>query len=97
MQKLSVMEDEIPMDIVELMAKNQHERGLSKLKHFHGSHNLQKERKLLNMKKGAMIEVNQHVGGGTGLKKNTAKIKTQPKQTVKVNLLPSQEINAKVV
>lgn len=86
-QKLYVMEDEIPMDIVELMEKNQHERGLSNLKHSHENHNLEKERRGLQMKKTSTSQVNQHVGGGTSLKKNTTKIKAHPKQNGKVNML----------
>jgi len=90
-QKLYVMEDQIPMDIVELMAKNQHERGLSNLKHFQESRNLQKERTKLKMKEAATSQANKHVGGRTGLKKNSAtpKIKAQSKQTGKVNLQAS--------
>ena len=67
----SKMEDEIPMDIVELMAKNQHEGGLSNLKHRHESYNNQKDKRRLKMNKKNLSHINKCVEGGTGLKKDT--------------------------
>ena len=67
----SEMEDEIPMDMVELMAKNQHERGLSNLKRLHESYNTQKDKRRLKMNKTDLSHINKCVEGGTGLKKDT--------------------------
>jgi hypothetical protein len=87
-KKFSEMEDEIPMDIVELMAKNQHERGLSNPKRLHKSHNLQKDERRLKMKKADPTHVNKHVEEGAGLKQDmvTPKSKAWPKQTGQENL-----------
>lgn len=48
--KISEMGDRILMDIVELMAKNKQERGLSNLNHFHKYDNSKKHRRRLKMK-----------------------------------------------
>ena len=65
------MEDQIPMDIVELMAKNQHERGLSNMKRLHESYNTQKDKRILKMNKTNPSHINKCVEGGAGLKKDT--------------------------
>jgi hypothetical protein len=87
-QNFSETEDEIPMDIVELMAKNQHERGLSNLKRLREIHNTQKDKRRLKMNETDLSHIHKCVEGGAGLKQDpaTPKSKAQPKQTGKANL-----------
>ena len=70
------MEDEIHVDIVELIDKNQHERGLSNPTHFHKKLNLHKDGRGLKRKK-------------EDLSQSTHKSKAQPKPTCEENLQTS--------
>eukprot|EP01018_Ginkgo_biloba_P001677 Gb_11974 [translate_table: standard] len=49
-KRYSELDEEIPMDIVELMAKIQHERGLSRLENVHKGHYRQKDKSVMRMK-----------------------------------------------
>eukprot|EP00253_Pinus_taeda_P008189 PITA_08189 len=84
-QRFSEMEDEIPMDIVELMAKNQHERGLSNLNRLHESHKTKKGVEKLKMNETVHRHINNCVEGGGRPKKDTAS-GAQLKKTGKSNL-----------
>jgi len=90
-QEFPEIEDEIPMDIVELRVKNQHERGLSSPKHLHRKNNLQKDGRRFKIQKTDLSHVNKYVEGGTGIKQNTVtpKTKAQPKATGEENLQSS--------
>ena len=70
------MEDEIHVDIVELIDKNQHERGLSNPIHFHRNHELQNDGRGLKRKK-------------EDLSHSTTKSKAQLKLTGQENLQTS--------
>ena len=67
------MEDEIHMDIVELMDKNQHQQGLWNPTHFYKNFNLQKD--------GRGLKSNKEYAS-----KSTHKSKEQPKPTSEENL-----------
>ena len=68
------------MDIVELIDKNQHERGLSNPIHFHRNHDLQNDGRGLKRKK-------------EDLSHSTTKSKAQPKLTSQENLQTSLRNN----
>lgn len=87
-KRYSATEDEIPMDIVELMAKNQHERCLTNPKRLRKSHNLQKDERRLKMKKTDPIHVNKDEEEGANLRQEmvTPKSTAWPKQTGEENL-----------
>lgn len=62
------MEDEILLGIVEVMAKHQHERGLSSHKLLRKSHTIHKDERILKMKKTDLSHVNKHEEEGANIK-----------------------------
>ena len=84
-QELTEMENEIPTDSVKLVAKNQHEPGLSSPKHLHINHDNQKDGRQVKRRKTELSHANKPVEKGrTCLKVDTV----TPKSKAGVTLEP---------